>query len=89
MDILFVPSILFMIFVAPVWIVMHYSHRNKMIKGISDEERTGVDELLRQIDNLTDRIQTLESILDAEHSHWRSSNSPTGAESVKEQHHAS
>lgn len=72
MDYLIVPSILFMIFVAPVWVVMHYSHRNKMVKGISDEERANVDELLHQIDQLSDRIETLETILDAEQPSWRS-----------------
>ena len=71
MDFLIAPSVLFMIFVAPVWVVMHYSHRNKMIKGISDEERASVDELLHQIDQLSDRIETLESILDAEQPRWR------------------
>jgi len=88
MDIFFVPSILFMIFVAPVWIVMHYSHRNKMIKGISDEERASVDELLHHIDDLTDRIQTLESILDAEHSNWRSLGSSTATDKRKRLWHS-
>ena len=43
-----------------------------MIRGISEEEQSNVDEMLETIDKLTERVETLEKILDKEHVQWRS-----------------
>jgi len=71
-EFLFAPTILFILFVAPIWLVMHYRYKSKMIRGISEEEQTNVDDMLETIDKLTERVETLEEILDKEHAQWRS-----------------
>ncbi len=76
---LFVPSILFMIFVAPVWVVMHYRSKNKA-GDISTEDRESMDGMLATIDKLTDRIETLESILMENHKDWNKQNTRSSDE---------
>ena len=71
-EIIFVPLILFMIFVAPIWVIMHYRSKNKMGQGLSDQELTQLNELAHRAEKMADRIKTLEAILDAESPKWRS-----------------
>lgn len=70
-DFLFVPTILFITVVMPIWIVMHYRSKHASQRGLDDHQRQQLDDLLSSIDQLTDRIDTLEAILDAEHGGWR------------------
>lgn len=72
-EFLFVPSILFMVIVAPTWIVLHYRSVNRSSRGLSVEDRESIDEMLATVDKLTARIGTLESILDEHHGQWRDS----------------
>ena len=83
-EFLFAPTILFTLFVAPIWLTMHYRYKSKMIRGISEEEQSNVDEMLETIDKLTERVDTLEDILDKEHAQWRSK-SYSGKEKKREQ----
>ena len=73
MEFFTVPSILFLTIVAPIWIIMHYSFKSKMSKGISESDLTSIEETLATLDKLVDRVETLEEILDQQHSHWRDS----------------
>ena len=68
---MFVPTILFMVVVAPIWISMHYRSVNKSSRSLSEEDRESIEHMLETVDKLTDRIGTLESILDADHPDWR------------------
>lgn len=72
-DLIFVPTILFLIFVAPIWVVMHYRYKSKMVTGLSESEQGNIDEMLESLDKMSQRIETLESILDGDHSGWRQS----------------
>lgn len=65
------PIILFMIFVAPLWVIMHYRSQRKISQGLSEEELVQLQELAQQAEQMRDRIATLESILDAESPKWR------------------
>ncbi|SDB05446.1 phage shock protein B [Pseudidiomarina indica] len=65
------PIILFMIFVAPLWVIMHYRSQRKISQGLSEEELVQLQELAQQAERMRDRIATLESILDAESPKWR------------------
>ena len=67
-----VPLIMFMIFVAPIWVIMHYRSKNKMGQGLSDQELTQLNDLAHRAEKMADRIKTLEAILDAESPKWRS-----------------
>ncbi len=68
---MFVPTILFLVIVAPMWLTMHYRSVNRASRGLTREDRESVEHMLVTVDKLTDRIEALESILDADHREWR------------------
>jgi phage shock protein B len=68
---LFVPTILFLVIVAPLWIAMHYSSVKRSSRSLNQEDRESIEHMLETVDKLTDRIGALESILDADHPQWR------------------
>lgn len=70
-EFMFVPAILFMVIVAPIWIGLHYRSANQSSRSLSDDDRENVEQILVTVDTLSERIQTLEALLDAEHADWR------------------
>ena len=70
-EFMFVPTILFMVVVAPIWISMHYSAITRSARGLNKEDRETVDQMIETVDKLTDRIATLETLLDSDHPNWR------------------
>ena len=68
---MFVPTILFLVIVAPMWLTMHYRSVNRSSRGLTREDRDTVEHMLVTVDKLTDRIEALESILDTDHREWR------------------
>ena len=66
-----VPMIMFMIFVAPIWVIMHYRSKRKMSEGLSESELNQLNDLSNGAEKMADRIKTLEAILDAESPNWR------------------
>lgn len=71
MEFLMVPTVVFLFFVAPIWLILHYRYKSRMTKGISQEEMADIDEMLETIDKLADRVETLERILGDEDPSWR------------------
>ncbi len=70
-EFMFVPTILFMVVVLPVWISMHYSSLKRSSRSLSKEDRETVDHMLETVDKLTERIGTLETLLDSDFPDWR------------------
>ena len=70
-EMLFVPMVLFMVIVAPTWIVMHYRSVNRSSSQLSEEDQQALEDLLVAVDQMAERIDSLESILDADHPDWR------------------
>jgi phage shock protein B len=70
-EFIFVPSILFIVIVAPLWISLHYRSVNRSSRSLSQEDRESIEHMLETVDKLSERIRTLESILDADHPDWR------------------
>ncbi len=70
-EFMFVPTILFMVVVMPIWLTMHYRHKGRVSGGLSDEDQANLDQILRTLDGLSDRVETLESILDERHPRWK------------------
>ena len=70
-EMLFVPTVLFMVIVAPAWIVMHYRSVDRSSSQLSEDDRQALEEMLMAVDQMADRIESLESILDADHPNWR------------------
>ena len=71
LEMLFVPMVLFMVIVAPTWIVIHYRSLNRSSSQLSEDDRQALEEMLVAVDQMADRIVSLESILDADHPKWR------------------
>ena len=65
------PTILFLIFVAPIWIIMHYRSKNRAQASLTNDEREELERLSSAAENMRERIETLESILDADAPGWR------------------
>ena len=70
-EIIVAPVIIFMIIVAPIWLVLHYRSKKQVSQGLSQEEYIQLSELSEVADTMADRIQTLEAILDVETPNWR------------------
>ncbi|QTH63886.1 envelope stress response membrane protein PspB [Psychrosphaera ytuae] len=72
--ILVAPIILFMIFVAPIWLIMHYRSKKQVSQGLNEQELQELAALARKAEALGERVKTLESILDVEAPGWRGRN---------------
>jgi phage shock protein B len=70
-EFMFVPTILFMVVVMPIWLTMHYRSVNRSSRSLTEEDRETIEQMLETVDRLTERIVTLESILEADHPDWR------------------
>ncbi len=65
------PIIIFMIIVAPIWLVLHYRSKRQLSQGLSEGDYQQLHELAATADKMANRIETLEAILDAESPQWR------------------
>ncbi|GGI75307.1 envelope stress response membrane protein PspB [Shewanella gelidii] len=77
LEILVVPIIVFMVFVAPIWLILHYRSKRQVSQGFSEEEYNQLNELIVKADKMATRIETLESILDTESPEWRTKHERT------------
>lgn len=66
-----VPTIIFMVIVAPIWLILHYRSKKQVSQGLTEDEYRTLQELADKAEKMADRIQTLEAILDAEAPQWR------------------
>ena len=67
----FVPVVVFLVVVAPIWIIVHYKAKANVVNGLSSSERAELDEMIEVANKMAARIETLESILDVESPEWR------------------
>lgn len=70
-EVIVAPVIIFLIIVAPIWLILHYRSKKQVSQGLSQDEYIQLSELSEMADQMSERIQTLESILDAETPNWR------------------
>ncbi|MCC2605509.1 envelope stress response membrane protein PspB [Planctobacterium marinum] len=66
------PIVVFLVIVAPIWLILHYRSKKQLSQGLSEAEIKTLNELARQAEGMADRIKTLEAILDEESPEWRS-----------------
>jgi phage shock protein B len=69
--IIIAPIVIFLIFVAPIWLILHYRSKKQMNQGLTQDEYATLQDLADRAEKMADRIHTLESILDAEAPQWR------------------
>ena len=67
----FVPVVIFLLVVAPIWIIVHYRSKANVVNGLSAGERTELNEMIEVANKMAARIETLESILDVETPGWK------------------
>jgi phage shock protein B len=70
-ELIMAPIIIFMVIVAPIWLVLHYRSKGQVSQGLSEEEYIQLSDLSETADKMADRIKTLEAILDADTPEWR------------------
>ena len=71
MDLLIAPIIIFLIVVAPIWLVLHYRSKRQVSQGLTEEEFNQLNDLIGKAEKMSHRIETLEAILDTESAEWR------------------
>ncbi len=72
--IMFVPMILFLTVVMPMWLRLHYREKRRQSRELSAEEWQELEETLAKAEQLEQRVATLEQILDDSQAHWRQTN---------------
>ena len=70
-ELIMAPVIIFMVIVAPIWLVLHYRSKGQVSQGLSEEEYIQLSDLSETANRMADRIKTLEAILDADTPEWR------------------
>ncbi|BET43511.1 envelope stress response membrane protein PspB [Atlantibacter hermannii] len=65
-----IPLTIFVLFVAPIWLWLHYSNRSSRSE-LTQNEQQRLAQLTEEARRMRERIQSLEQILDAEHPNWR------------------
>lgn len=65
------PLIIFLIFVAPIWLILHYRNKKQVNQGLTAEDQIALQDLAGKAEVMADRIKTLEAILDSEAPEWR------------------
>ena len=69
----FVLGLIFLLVVAPIWIIAHYLVRWRATRAISRDDQRVLGELWEGLRRAESRIETLEKILDEEAPGWRPS----------------
>lgn len=73
-----VPAILFVVFVAPIWLVLHYRSNRQLGSGLNEQDMMRLTALVSQADMLQQRVHTLERLLDVESPNWRTQEPSAG-----------
>ena len=68
---IFILGVLFLVVVAPIWIVAHYLTRWRRSLKLSAEDERSLGELYEAARRMEGRIAALERVLDAEAPGWR------------------
>lgn len=70
-ELLFVPIVVFLVIVAPIWLILHYATRNSASKRLTTKDESLLEDLHESARRMEERIQSLERILDADTPEWR------------------
>ena len=70
-EVLMAPIIVFMVVVAPLWLILHYRSKKQVSQGLSEHEQRQLLELAQKADKMAERGETLEALLDQEAPQWR------------------
>ncbi|MER2491017.1 envelope stress response membrane protein PspB [Catenovulum sediminis] len=65
------PIILFIVFVAPIWLILNYRSKRQVNQGLTHEEREQMQQLALRAEKMSERVTVLEKLLDLESPNWR------------------
>lgn len=68
---LFVLGVLFLVVVAPLWIIFHYITLWRASRRLSSDDQKVLNEIWQSAQRMEGRIDALEKVLDAEAPGWR------------------
>jgi len=71
-DLFSVVTVLFVLIVAPLWLLFHYLTKWRTQRTLSASDEQMLAQLWQGAERMEQRIQTLERLLDAEAPGWRS-----------------
>jgi len=71
MDFIQIPLTVFLVFVAPLWLILAYRSKRQTNQGLSKKDQANLETLINRTEQLQDRIISLELILDEESPKWR------------------
>ncbi len=64
--------IIFVVFIVPLWLILYFRHKDKVLAGsLANEDRVRLQELEQQANHLKQRLKTLEKILQDLDPNWR------------------
>lgn len=66
-----IPLTVFVVFIVPIWLWLHYNQRHNAGAALSSDERRNLHQLVEDAQRMQARINILEDILDTEHPNWR------------------
>jgi phage shock protein B len=69
--IIIAPIIVFLLIVAPIWLILYYGTRRREANTLSSDHQNILNEMVAGLDRMEARLGTLERILDAEDPRWR------------------
>jgi phage shock protein B len=72
LQLLFVPAVLFMVIVAPLWLIFHYVTLWRTQKHAGHADKGALNGMWHAAQRLEGRVMALEKLLDAEVPGWRS-----------------
>lgn len=62
--------VFFIVFIIPLWLFLHYTTRTKAAK-LSSDDKARIEVLQQQTQQLVERVEILETILDDKVPDWR------------------
>ena len=68
---MFIMGIFFVVIILPIWLFLHYARSKRLHSILAREDRQELRSLEEKAEDMADRIEALESILDSETPRWR------------------
>lgn len=62
---------IFCVFVAPLWLIMHYASKHRQVQSLTSEDETMLADVWQVATKMENRVKSLESILNTRAPGWR------------------
>lgn len=62
---------LFCVFIAPLWLILHYTTKRRQAQGLTREDERMLSDLWQLANKMESRVKSLETILDTQVPGWR------------------